>query len=546
MEKGALILLNQEQSGLVQMPKHPMSRPWVIFGPAGSGKTLSVLAIIERLHNSGQINKDNKVLYVCENEEVHKYMIAELIKRKIPHEENIHFKNLHEVTEDLNIKSMFSSMIASYGAIFIDEAEELGISVFNNMCFTIHEEPPCPTDKTGHFWILFDFLQVSTTNAGRTIGAASAPSHGSYQVIKMNKIYRNSGRCVSWMRETPLITMYSPNISMGHNITGPNIKEINFTVKADKTNSTFIERIHNILTSRMDDILEKMFSEVLDLTTKQGVHPGDIAITFDECDNKTLFDSNKVFIQEKLNELSTAMFGKTRSNPGVAPLASSNTEDSVLHPHSHKLTDCRCKYFIGPYKRLKGMTVKVIIYVSVQGRTRGYNRMAVFTGLTRSSCSIIMFNVTVKNMEMKKYQAEKVKFFKNKYGDEGWGRQLDFSIEGAPQKQRTKCSSTNVLYCLPDGTASMSQNSQMKRVGYHSHLCNVPEGVDEEWLEGALLPASHYSQPLGVSATFVTGRGQHFVPYNQKQRNKGQRKSFLPSSNKNRTKNYLERGLCYL
>ena len=255
------------------------------------------------------------------------------------------------------------------------------------------------------------------------------------------------------------------------------------------------------------------------------------------------------------------MFGKTRSNPGGAPLASSNPEDSVLHPHSHKLPDCRCKYFIGPYKRLKGLTVKVMIYVSVHGRTRGYNRMAVYTALTRSSCSIIMFNVTVKNMEMKKYQAEKVKFFKKKYTDEGWERQLDFSIEGAPQKQSTKCSSTNVLYCLPDGTASMSQynqddpsafgtglglQSQIKRVGYYSHLCNVPEGVDEEWLEGAQLPASQYSKPLGGSATFVTGCTQHFVPYKQKQRNKGQCKSFRPSSIKNRNKNYLERGLCYL
>ena len=237
-------------------------------------------------------------------------------------------------------------------------------------------------------------------------------------------------------------------------------------------------------------------------------------------------------MEEKLNELSTAKFGKTRSNPGVAPLASSNTQDSVLHPHSPKLTDCRCKYFIGPYKRLKGLTVKVIIYVSVQGRTRGYNRMAVYTGLTRSSCSIIMFNIIVKNMEMKRYQEKKVQYFKKEYGDEGWGRQLDFSLEGAPQKKGKGSSSKKVVYSLPDGTASMFKNipefplalgtglalqTKSKKVGHYSHVPNVPEGVDEEWLEGA---------------NFVHGARQHSLPSNH-----NQSKSF-PSSTTNVVQTY--------
>ena len=41
------ILLNKQQFSLQHRPKQSMSRPLIIYGPAGSGKTLSVLAMIE-------------------------------------------------------------------------------------------------------------------------------------------------------------------------------------------------------------------------------------------------------------------------------------------------------------------------------------------------------------------------------------------------------------------------------------------------------------------------------------------------------------------
>ena len=66
--------------------------------------------------------------------------------------------------------------------------------------------------------------------------------------------------------------------------------------------------------------------------------------------------------------------------------------------------------------------------------------------------------------------------------------------------------------------------SESKRLGHYS------ERVDEEWLDGAQLPASNYSQPMGGHANFVPGCGQYFVPSNHKQRKKGECKSFCPSS----------------
>ena len=63
-------------------------------------------------------------------------------------------------------------------------------------------------------------------------------------------------------------------------------------------------------------------------------------------------------------------------------------------------------------------------------------------------------------MEMKNYQAEKVKFFKKQYSDEGWRRQLDFSVEGTQKKHGKNSLSKEIQYSLPDGTTSLYKNIQ--------------------------------------------------------------------------------------
>ena len=96
--------------------------------------------------------------------------------------------------------------------------------------------------------------------------------------------------------------MYRPETEAGHNIEGPHIKVVTKSVKNKKA-----LRRENVKASILDQVL----SEVIELTAKQGVHPGDIAITFDEHDYATLFDSSDEFLHKKLDELSAAKFDST-------------------------------------------------------------------------------------------------------------------------------------------------------------------------------------------------------------------------------------------
>ena len=71
------ILLNKEQVDLLSIPKHQMSRPKFVYGPAGAGKTLAVLAKMERLYKRGEVDENNQVLYLCSNQSVLEYMSRE-------------------------------------------------------------------------------------------------------------------------------------------------------------------------------------------------------------------------------------------------------------------------------------------------------------------------------------------------------------------------------------------------------------------------------------------------------------------------------------
>jgi len=296
---------------------------------------------------------------------------------------------------------MVRSLVTHYSAIFFDEAEDLGARFINEIPLGLD----LTEDKWGHLWILFDHLQQSSRDSGISRG-------GSY--LKLDKIYRNSRKCCDFLRYENLISMYDPSTQVGHNIDGPEIQE----VRVD------LETRENLQKPGVTNkIVNDLGSVIMGLTGQNGIHPGDIAITFDECDYNMIFGQDESILQRDLDKKIGEMCGKHKK----APKATSNTIESIIFAHK-RLTECTCKCFIGPYKRLKGLTVKVMIYISLQGSSRGHNRMSAYTALSRSSCSIIIFYVTVRNMNMLCYQKDKIEYLTKVHMDEGIVRDMEFSF----------------------------------------------------------------------------------------------------------------------
>ena len=477
----SFIMQSMQQHQLASMPEHEMTTPTFVYGPAGSGKTLSVLAKMEALHQQGKLVEYNKCLFVCKNIELHNYMREELKKKQIPLN-NIDFKCFEEIPTFPEPVTMFRPLISSYGAIFVDEAEDLGGSFALDK---LKSGFKVSSGKKGFFWILFDHLQQSTENSGQRTGQSN-PS-----TIKLTKVYRNSTRCTKFLKDS-LISMYDPSTRMGHTIEGPNVQECNLEVNSCQTSLKSEICRTNILYRIADSITHHIL--------EQGIHPGDVAVSFDEHDFETLFDSSEDFVQDIITDFTKKLYPHPQ-----APLPSCRMEETVLHPHHPKLTECRCKYFVGPYKRLKGLTVKVIYFVSIHGSTPGCNRMAAYTALSRSSCSINLINVKVTNMDIEKYQRQKMEFYKNLHKDDGGVRRNDFSLVlgGSKKHQRLKkilLQTTNKHKIIKDVIVFMKPNG---KIGEKTNVPSFPSALGS----GLMLPMAEDR----VVGTFTTPEGDRMT-----------------------------------
>ena len=101
---------------------------------------MSVLAKMERLYKRGEVDENNQVLYLCSNQSVLEYVKRELTARHIPLSD-IAFRTFSTIpgyaSRYSNPLKMFPPLIKKYGAIFLDEAEDLGNIALDQLNSTI-------------------------------------------------------------------------------------------------------------------------------------------------------------------------------------------------------------------------------------------------------------------------------------------------------------------------------------------------------------------------------------------------------------------------
>ena len=91
---------------------------------------------MERLYKRGEVDKNNQVLYLCNNQSVLEYVKRELTARHVSLTD-IAFRTFSTIPGYSNPLKMFPPLIEKYGAIFLDEAEDLGSTALNQLNSTI-------------------------------------------------------------------------------------------------------------------------------------------------------------------------------------------------------------------------------------------------------------------------------------------------------------------------------------------------------------------------------------------------------------------------
>ena len=182
--------------------------------------------------------------------------------------------------------------------------------------------------------------------------------------------------------------------------------------------------------------------------------------------------------------------------------------------------------------------MKVVIYLSIQGSSRGHNRLAAYTSLTRSSCLVEMFYIQVKSMRMLNYQTEKCQ---NMPMDYNYSVLRSSVEEKICQKVSSLYPDDEVLYIspsLPEGLSapgfpgstpsaigSKGGKSRSSTITFQSTFLNAPDGVETEWVENCLIPKSFYFNSIPGRESFVRGFEKYCIPFDSKTKIEGSRRT---------------------
>mgnify|MGYP003322239561 CR=1 FL=1 len=164
-------ILGDDQAKLVNSKEQPLTKPTIVYGLGGTGKTISIMARIQRI--SGKLNASCRALYVCFEDNA-----TAMVKRKLgackvdlahiifanfssfPH-------NLSGIAQDEKVLDNLVSL--GYRYIYLDSAEDLGVDWVNRLLESVLKPVQDSNHKTsktslssqifGDFWITMDPYQ---------------------------------------------------------------------------------------------------------------------------------------------------------------------------------------------------------------------------------------------------------------------------------------------------------------------------------------------------------------------------------------------------
>lgn len=359
INQGMLALLNKEQLEVLTNDTctRPGRGPLVVHGAAGTGKTLLVLRKLEQLFKSGDLNAENRALYICYWPGI-----------RCDFEQKLKLLGLDEFVDTSRFYISQTGFLLRnkkiYKHIFMDEAEAVCLSfdgtiitktlstIFqryhdgnctittcikcNNLSYSFNDcesIQKCVDKKWGELWFLVDINQASLF----------LPKH-SPQVLKtpeivLNKVMRSTGYIFNIFKQyysdpmpklpkSVLLNMNLNNIQHGHHILGPPIFWVNIEDK-NKTRET----VANV---------------IIDLCATKGFKPNDVCII--------PFLVNDNFVPKAINEEIDNHFVEN----GYRPRGVGDVESFI---NNKAIND----FLISWALRVKGLEFKVVLMVVEDG-----------------------------------------------------------------------------------------------------------------------------------------------------------------------------------
>ena len=285
-------ILGEDQARLVKMEKQPLSEPTVIYGLAGTGKTISILARIQ--HISSQLSDVSKAICLTFEDNALKMVKSKLRACNIDLT-NITIANLstspYNLQDIKNRETLLQDLIKdNYCFIYMDSVEDFGMDWVNELLqmtlTTIKQKRP--VHDVGDFWITFDPFQ------------GLQDSHS---------LMKGTGNQMHWLGNLPdgillekgfkknkilkLEECFRMPITMIEHLESERVLPTSDLPKSQDVKSLgVVEEIINFprgysLQTMADQLAEQLYNKVM----KRGIHPGHCAIVLNSGAYEELFPS---------------------------------------------------------------------------------------------------------------------------------------------------------------------------------------------------------------------------------------------------------------
>jgi hypothetical protein len=404
-EMGNFCVLAAPQAALVNTPLHSLRRPFGIKGLAGTGKTVSVCARIQRLDQTGCLTATAMAAFVFFN-----HHVRDLVENKLT-ACGVQMSFLHFIDwnmNDNNIQKVFDSSTVLDGLalrgirhLYIDGGEDMGLDTLNKALRQIAR--PTGPDEPGDFWLLYDPYQgvYDRHSMERRFGHlywvgnqldSSVVEEGiaNGRILTLSTSFRMTKNVLEHLRESHVVP--PTDIPQAQSILGVEVQRKTVELPNHGNPMEVLAR----------DIVAKVLYE---LTQGRGIHAGYCAILYDEEAKHVLFPPSQGgrigFLQILNDELKSRLLaGNARFAPQVTtrmdesvqfqhqalalagqhtprdllantPATAVNSVQYQCDTHQQDLLKCDCKAFLGSTVEMKGNEVRSVVYLHAVNKSQG-------------------------------------------------------------------------------------------------------------------------------------------------------------------------------
>ena len=350
---GRFCILGSDQRKLVHWAEQPLEKPLIIYGLSGTGKTISILARIQRI--SPKLDANHKVLFICFEDNVIEMAEMKLKACQIDLT-YIHFENVNSQSCQLgNIfedeTKLHNLTRQGFRYIYVDSAEDLGISTINDLLLKVLDKAwgcnltqglQLLNSQKGDFWITMDPYQglldshSLVKGFGRTINwqgntiKAEVLEKGfaENRFVKLRECFRMPHNLIKHIEaKNVLPTKDLPNAS---DLPTQGVSEETLVVPDFSTCSMTPGRW------LADQVADRLHQRVM----KQGIHPGHCALLYDLSAKDNLFPPGEGGLQAFIENVNTTLRAiPVQSQADHMLQLSQDMKESVIFGHNYPNSD---------------------------------------------------------------------------------------------------------------------------------------------------------------------------------------------------------------